>query len=141
MRRTSALVARDQERLKGVHPELASEVLTILASLDLLNFGMFVVEGVRSDARQIELWNQGRTTPGKIVTEKNGTTNKSRHQKRADGFGYAVDLAFLDNPDTSAVETYDDKQPWDLMGLMAEKKNLTWGGRWAMRDLPHIEKR
>jgi len=142
MTRTPKIILRDQQRLVGVEPGMVVVVLAILRALDDLNFGMFVTEGVRSDARQIELWNQGRTTPGDIVTEKNGTTNRSRHQVRADGFGYAVDLAFLDDPTTAALETYDDKQPWDLMGLMAEKRGLVWGGRWVTpHDLPHIEKR
>ncbi len=142
MRRTSANVARDLERLKGVHPDLSSSVQTILAAMDLLGFGMMVTEGVRTTERQIALYAQGRTAPGDIVTDKNGTTNKSRHQVRPDGFGYAVDLAFLDNQDTKAVETYSDKMPWDLMGLMGEKLGLTWGGRWETpHDLPHLEKR
>jgi len=67
-----------------------------------IDFG--VDAGLRTDERQKELYSWGRTVvnpntgkqPGKpygmIVTNKNGTTNKSDHQAQASGFGEAVDI-------------------------------------------------
>lgn len=142
MIRTLANVTRDQDRLIGVHPELASAVTKILGAMDELGFGMMVTEGLRSDARQAALYAQGRTTPGKIVTNADGVNDKSKHQKQEDGWGHAVDSAFLDDPTTAKVETYDENMPWELYALAAEKLGLTAGYRWrSPHDPPHVEKR
>ena len=139
MKRSPDILIRDQARLAGVHPDLAQSVLTILHALDVLGFGMFVVEGVRSTERQQALYAQGRTANGNVVTHADGVVKKSNHQVKPDGWGHAVDLAFLDDPTTAKMETYADSQPWALMGAMAESLGLVWGGRWTMRDLPHVE--
>lgn len=139
-RRTPALIQRDLERLRGVHPRLMEAVLDILEAMAVLEFPMFVTQGVRTIAQQQALYAQGRTTPGTIVTHADGVTKRSQHQVKADGFGHAVDLAFVDDPDTPKSEVFDPGQPWDLMGLMAEKRGLVWGGRWqGLVDLPHVE--
>jgi len=120
---------RDHERLQGVHPRLQKAILNILNRLP-----MFVVQGVRTTAQQQALYAQGRTAPGKIVTMKDGVIHKSNHQPRADGFGHAVDCAWL-GPDPFA-----DAHPWEAYGAMVEAAGLTWGGRWTHpHDSPHAE--
>ncbi len=131
---------RDLERLQGVHARLVEAWIRIDDAMDALGFPVFVVEGVRSADEQVELYEQGRIKPGKIVTNCDGVRKKSNHQPHADGLGYALDFAFVDDPRTPKDETWDPKMPWDLVGLMAEKFGLTWGGRWtSLVDLPHIE--
>lgn len=137
--RTLKHITRDQERLIGVHPDLARAVSRILTAFDIFGWPLFVTEGVRSESRQIELFRQGRETDGKIITNADGVTNRSNHQVQSDGFGHAVDVAFLDDPDTLKVETYDPNQPWDLLALTAEKFGLVSGYRFRMRDSPHLE--
>ena len=135
-------IARDEARLQGVHPDLKQRVLTMLDALDVLGYPMFVTQGVRTVAEQKALYAQGRTAPGPIVTNADGVFKVSNHQVKSDGFGHAVDCAFLNDPDTPKSEVFDPAMPWDLYGLMAEKLDLTWGGRWAgLVDLPHVELR
>lgn len=74
------LGSRSLERLKGVDPRLVN-VVKLAISLSEIDFS--VLEGVRTLARQRELYAQGRTKPGKIVT----WTMKSKHIE-----GKAVDL-------------------------------------------------
>lgn len=125
---------RDKLRLTGVHPDLISKVSTILDSLP-----MFVVEGVRSDSYQHSLWMKGRNGDlGKIVTNCDGIKVRSHHQIHPDdGLGHAVDLAFIPTPILKSA--FDPKFPWDKYGALAESLNLTWGGRFALIDLDHIE--
>lgn len=144
--RTQELRSRDQVRLAGVHPYLAAKLLLVLDAMELLGFPMFVVESLRTDLRQQELYAQGRTTPGAIVTNADGIDKvlgghgKSMHQRQHDGYGHAVDCAFLDDPTTTRIETWSDGQPWDLYGRMAEQFGITWGGRWqSIHDHPHVE--
>lgn len=138
--RTVALISRDLARLSRVHPHLKNTVLKVLAAMDELGWPMTVVSAVRSDAQQAELYAQGRTKPGQIVTNTDGVTIKSMHQIQATGFGHAVDCAFIDDPLTLKIEIFDETQPWDLYGLACEKRGLTWGGRWTtIKDRPHVE--
>ena len=139
--RTADHISRDVRRLNGCHPELVDAVLDILDALATLGFPMFVTSGVRTEAEQLKLYAQGRTTPGVIVTHLDGLVKRSNHQTKADGYGWACDVAFIDDPDTPKTEIYDPAQPWQLLGAMVEAKGLRWGGRFkSLVDLPHIER-
>jgi len=52
-----------------------------------------ILEGRRTDARQGQLWAQGRTEPGQIVTYCDGIIKKSNHQAKSDGWSWAADVA------------------------------------------------
>lgn len=120
---------RDRARLVGVHPQLVAVLEPILDQ-----FTMFVVQGVRTVAQQQALYAQGRTAPGSIVTYKDGVTHKSNHQPHADGFGHAVDAAFID------AEPFADAHPWEAYGEALEAQGLIWGGRFrGLVDRPHAE--
>lgn len=124
------------DRLVGVHPELVTRVERILKAMDALGFPMMVTAGVRTEAQQQALYAQGRTKPGPIVTYKDGVTGKSNHQPKEDGFGHAVDCAFLENGKPS----WAIHHPWKLYGACAKALGLVWGGDWKkLVDLPHIE--
>lgn len=136
------MTERDSQRLAGVHPELVAKIEKILDAMRVLGFPMMIVAGVRSLEEQQRLFAQGRTAPGAIVTNADGLRATSNHQVKGDGFGHAVDCAFVDDPTTARVETWDPRQPWDLYGLMAESLGLSWGGRWKrFPDKPHLELR
>ncbi len=54
--------------------------------------------------------------------------------------GLAVDCAFL----RGGRLVISERDPWamkgyQLFGQVAEQLGLTWGGRWKMMDLGHIE--
>lgn len=88
---------RSERNLLHVEPRLVKVVrLALLTSP--VDFA--VVEGVRSRERQKQLYAQGRTAPGDIVT----WTMQSKHLVQADGFGHAVDLYPL-NPATGKVDS------------------------------------
>ena len=124
------------DKLLGCHPHLAEKVERILHTMEAFRHPMIVTEGVRSTERQVALYAQGRTAPGKIVTQLDGITKKSNHQVKTDGYGYAADLAFLIN----GQPTWDDKLPWGVMGKMAQYLGLIWGGTWiGLVDRPHVE--
>lgn len=126
------MTPRDYERLVGVHPVLIGVIQSVFDEMDAEGHPMFVVEGLRTDARQAELYAKGRTTPGPIVTYKNGTTNKSRHQP-INGYGMAVDCAFV------GPQPFDPRHPWESYGEKLEQRGVIWGGRWKMADKPHAE--
>ena len=76
---------RSRANLAGVHPDL---VRVVEHAIQITRQDFFVVEGVRTPERQSELYAQGRTAPGPVVT----WTKTSRHFRGVDGYGRAVDL-------------------------------------------------
>ena len=134
------IVAIDDDphgKLTGVHPDLVLKVEQLLVVLRILGLPMIVTAGVRTEAEQAALYAQGRTAPGKIVTNADGVTNRSNHQVKADGYGHAVDCAFRD---AAGQPTWDPSYPWRLYGTLAMQLGLKWGGAWsAITDLPHVE--
>jgi peptidoglycan L-alanyl-D-glutamate endopeptidase CwlK len=83
----------------------------------------------RSQEEQDAIYNQGRATPGKIVT----WTRSSRHTQRD-----AFDIALLRDGkpvwDTK-VDVDEDHVP-DKVG---ESCGLEWGGSWKNPDYPHMQ--
>ena len=122
-------------RLRGVYPPLASAVHTLIQQLLAQGHTAVITQGVRTSSQQAALYAIGRTKPGKIVTNCDGVVKVSNHQPKADGYGYAVDLAWR-TPNGGI--TWEG--PWALMGRLAQSLGLTWGGAWtSYLDRPHLE--
>lgn len=132
------------DKMKGVHPDLQQ---VVIAAAERVPFPLLVVEGVRTEARQRELYAQGRTKPGKVVT----WTMDTRHRVQKCGYGCAVDLAPL-KPDGS-VDWGDTKKFYAIGAAMkaaAANDNvpIRWGYDWdgdgklqekGEYDGPHFE--
>lgn len=71
--------------LSNLHPVFRAAVDYLLEECDRLGLAPVVVEGWRSPTRQMQLYRQGRTRPGQIVT--NAKAWESPHQ-----YGLAVDI-------------------------------------------------
>jgi len=119
-----------QQRLTKVHPELASRVKALIESLAEQGNIIEVVQGLRTFAEQDELFKQGRTKSGQVVTNAKG--GQSNHN-----YGLAVDLCpFVNNkPDWNA-----SPKVWFAIGTEATKRGLEWGGSWKkFIDKPHVQ--
>jgi peptidoglycan L-alanyl-D-glutamate endopeptidase CwlK len=91
-------------------------------------YDMALLEGYRSPERQNRLAQMG----GNVT---NAAAFQSYHQ-----YGLAADNAFL----RDGKLVISEKDPWamrgyQLYGQVAEQVGLTWGGRWKMMDLGHVE--
>lgn len=119
------LSATSLTRLAGVHPKLAA---VVKAAAPTLPFQLLVTEGVRSKERQKQLYAQGRTAPGKIVT----WTMNSKHAVQADGFGHAVDLC----PVIGGQVPWNDKAKFlaiskaMLTAAQGLGTRIRWGADW-----------
>lgn len=121
--------------LRGCHPELKWRVRNLVDALAHDGLDILLTQGVRSVAQQQALFAIGRFRPGKIVTNCDGIIKVSNHQVKADGFGYAVDVAWR-TPE--GLITWIG--PWDRMMTLAEAGGLIAGGRWVnFPDRPHLE--
>lgn len=120
--------------LDGVHPDLITKISKVLGAMAILGYPMKIVQAVRSDAEQAALYAQGRTAPGKIVTNCDGRISRSNHQLKADGWGHAVDCA------SAGPDPFSEQFPWALYGACVRAVGLTWGGDFhSLPDRPHAE--
>lgn len=133
---------RSLNNLKGVHPNLV-KVMTEAIKNTPIDFT--ITEGLRTLERQQQLYAQGRTIPGTIVTKRDGVKIKSNHQAKSDGFGHAVDLYPYYN---GSLQMLDKGVPDAQKKIAAHIKSVAeelnigieWGGDWkSPYDPPHFE--
>jgi peptidoglycan LD-endopeptidase CwlK len=118
-----------QNRLQKVHPELAKRVTELIEALTTQGHTIEVVQGLRTFAEQDELYKQGRTKPGQVVTNAKG--GQSNHN-----YGLAVDLC----PFVNGKPQWNDNQTFVLIGSEAVRRGLEWGGAWKkFIDKPHVQ--
>ena len=122
-------------RLQGVDETLVN---VVKRAIEISEVDFTVMEGVRTMERQRELYAQGRTAPGKIVT----WTMKSRHIE-----GKAVDL--VPYPlDWNDLEKFNKIKDAMFQAARELDVNLRWGADWdgdgnyrekGEYDSPHFE--
>lgn len=121
-------------RLNGLYPAVGALAENIIT--EARNQGMEVdcFSGLRTFKEQADLYAQGRTKPGKVVTKS--LPGQSMHN-----WGVAFDLVFdADNWKPGMQWSWDDKWPWKKLGKLGESMGLEWGGNWtALRDYPHFQ--
>jgi|SRR6266850_2720825 len=122
-----------ERRLSEVHPRLAS-LIRQLAGLHAAEFpdnALRVTQGLRTWAEQDELYAQGRTAPGEIVTK--APAGHSQHN-----FGLAIDIVPLDN---HGVPIWDNTLPvWKRLIALAQGLGLESGAIWkTLKDYPHLQ--
>ncbi len=130
--KTNADIPKDI-KLEGLDPKL-SRVFTMLSkAMAELGKPIRITEGCRSMERQAELYAQGRTKPGNIVT--NAKPGQSKHN-----FCKAFDVVF------TKLGYEAPEKDWQLLGMMGESFNnevgitVVWGGDWkGFPDRPHFE--
>lgn len=124
-----------EARLSLVHPVLAAKVRTMALMLAQENIFIRVVQGIRTWAEQDALYAEGRTKPGKIVTNCPG--GKSYHN-----FGLAVDaVPSINGLDQAWEPDWNENHPtWKRMVAVGESLGLNAGGDWrTFKDWPHFQ--
>ena len=113
--------------INNLTPKIKGLMNKFLAECKKQGIDLIVTQGFRSIAEQNALYAQGRTKPGKIVTNAKG--GQSKHN-----FGNAFDVCFLINKKASYAGD------WGKIGAIGELCGLKWGGRWKeFIDKPHFE--
>lgn len=113
-----------------LHPALDYKLTKLLNACAEKGIYLIITEGFRTVARQEELYAQGRTKPGSIVTNARGTSYSSQHM-----WGIAFDIAINDSN-----LLYDSKYMQKVADIAKTKAvGLGWGGDWkSFKDTPHF---
>lgn len=116
------------KRRQQLQPLVRRQANLVVAEMDLFGHPVRIVEGYRSNQRQDELYAQGRTVPGPIVTNARGGESFHNH-------GVAVDFVFRNEGYRASY------QLWQTLGAVIEKHGFEWGGNWkgGFVDMPHAE--
>jgi peptidoglycan LD-endopeptidase CwlK len=88
-----------------------------------------VISGHRTYEEQNDLYAQGRTKPGPIVTKAKG--GQSNHN-----FATAFDIGIFSK---DGKKYFDESPDYEKVGTIGESLGLEWGGRWKFKDEPHFQ--
>jgi len=107
--------------------DTAAKCRQLIEAVAHLGHPLVVVSTYRTPEEQGKLYKQGRTAPGRVVT--NARAGRSWHNYRR-----AFDVAWK-----SAKSSVSWDGPWEMLGTMGESLGLKWGGRFRSKDLGHFE--
>jgi len=120
--------------LSDADPTLAHKFITVRQEYEDRYPGRtaLVTCTYRSPLEQAQLYAQGRTAPGPIVTQLDGVTHKSNHNVWP---ARALDFAVV----ISGKISWDAAQ-YEAVAQLAEAQGLVSGAHWThFKDAPHLE--
>jgi peptidoglycan L-alanyl-D-glutamate endopeptidase CwlK len=118
-------------KLDGLLPEFRAKIEVILDELKQQGIRCLITSARRTIAEQDKIYQTGRSTPGKIISNAQGTA--SPHV-----WGCAIDLCPLDSNGDCDWDAPDDV--WHVIAITARKHGLQSGYDWtAFKDMPHIQ--
>jgi peptidoglycan L-alanyl-D-glutamate endopeptidase CwlK len=125
-----AVDARSEGVIATLLPQLHPVARALVHAAAEIGITIKVISGLRTYEEQNALYNQGRTKPGRIVT--NASAGHSNHN-----FGIAFDIGVFQNGN------YLDESPaYKAVAALGKNLGLTWGGDWvSIQDEPHYELR
>ena len=120
------LKSRDISRLRS---DVAANCRVFIQRCKAAGLPVLVVETVRDLEYQASLYAQGRSKPGKIVTNQK---TPSFHWDKA---GLAFDIC-----KNVKGHEYDDADFFRRCGAIGKEMGFTWGGDWkSLPDKPHFQ--
>jgi hypothetical protein len=124
---TNDIVTND--RIQKLHPDIQRGAAEFINDVKKeLGIDLRVTDGYRTEAEQDELYAQGRTVPGKNVTNARG--GESYHN-----YGLGFDVTGLKGTGI------DYEIDYPAIANIAKRHKFDWGGNWEKRkDPPHFER-
>lgn len=127
----ASVIARNDHLINGLHGSIQPLIRELIRIAAQEGIQLVVTEGVRSEARQQELYDRGRTNDKPKVT--NALPGNSWHQ-----YGLAADVAIVKNA-KGQPHWPPDLSLWGRIGAIGESLGLRWGGNFDLPDRPHFE--
>lgn len=121
---------RSERNIATLLPQVQPLARALLESAAAIGIAIKVISGTRTYEEQDALYEQGRTKPGRVVTNARG--GYSNHN-----FGVAFDIGVFEGG------RYLDESPaYKAVGAIGMKLGLEWGGNWkTIQDEPHFQLR
>lgn len=119
-------------RLEDLKPLVRKMAVKFQENCAAAGYDILIYCTLRSEEEQNELYAQGRTKPGKIVTNARG--GESWHN-----FGCAIDYV----PLVGGKPQWGNSDLYLKTGIIAEMVGFEWAGRWTgkLRETAHCQYR
>jgi peptidoglycan L-alanyl-D-glutamate endopeptidase CwlK len=119
----------DSRKIEDLHPVVQDLCNKFIAKCQDAGIKVIITSTYRDNEKQTQLYNQGRTTSGKIVT--NAKAGQSIHNYR---------LAFDFCPVVDGKAAWQDTLLFIKCGKIGTDLGLKWGGNFkSIKDMPHFE--
>jgi len=120
----------NSRNINDLLPNVKVRVEKFIELCDEEGIDLLITSTYRDNESQEALYEQGRTRPGKIVT--NAKPGESWHNYRC-----AIDVVPLIN----GKPNWDGSDPiWETIGELGERAGLEWAGRWrTFKELAHFQ--
>ena len=130
MNTTTLADERSERNIATLLPQVQPLARALIESAAAIGIAIKVISGTRSYDEQNALYEQGRSKPGRIVTNARG--GYSNHN-----FGIAFDIGVFEGG------RYIPESPaYKAVGALGIKLGLEWGGNWkSIQDEPHFQLR
>lgn len=120
--------ARSEKAIATLHPKVRPLARALVKDAAAKGIEIRVTSGTRTYEEQNALYEQGRSKPGRIVTNARG--GHSNHN-----FGIAFDVTIFKN----GQPVWESPQ-YKVVGALGKALGFTWGGDWeSIQDEPHFE--
>lgn len=114
--------------INELHPKVKAKAQAFLDECKKAGLNVIIYSTYRDHESQNDLYAQGRTKSGKIVTKAKG--GDSFHNWR---------VAFDAAPVTNGKIDWNNSKLFERMGAIGKKVGLEWGGDWKFKDMPHLQ--
>lgn len=115
--------------LDDLAPPVKQRAEAFIEAAKAKGIDLLVTSTYRDHESQTALYNQGRTTPGKVVT--NAKAGQSWHNHRC-----ALDVVPLVN----GKAIWNDNVVWMQIGEIGVACGLEWAGNWkTFKEFPHFQ--
>lgn len=123
--------------LTDLHPRLQEKAINFLQRCEKQGIDVLIYCTYRSNKEQAELYAQGRSKPGKVVTY--AKPGQSNHNFTIDG--KPASKAFDCVPLVHGKPQWSNKDPlWQQLGKIGTEVGLMWAGNWTrFKEYPHFE--
>ena len=121
---------RSEKVIATLLPEVQPYARALVTKAAADGITIKVISGLRTYDEQNDLYAQGRTKPGRIVTNARG--GFSNHN-----FGIAFDVGVFEGG-----QYLDESPKYKAVGVLGMDLGLEWGGNWkTIQDEPHFQLR
>ena len=121
---------RSEKILATLLPEVQPYARALVTKAAQHGITIKILSGLRTYEEQNELFAQGRTKPGRTVT--NARAGFSNHN-----FGIAFDIGIFEG-----TKYLDESPTYKAIGILGMDLGLEWGGNWkTIVDQPHFQLR
>lgn len=124
---------KNSRNIDDLQPVVAYKARAFVKACEAAGIDLLITSTLRDFEAQDALYAQGRTTPGKVVT--NAKAGQSWHN-----WGLAFDVVPLRNGKPVWGTTGVDGALWAKVGEIGESVGLEWAGRWKrFREMAHFQ--